>query len=170
MRIAQAHATYYPQRGGYIDLTQIDRYQNIWEDKYGIQLHIENGLIKQITLPDYENPNDNDYIGTIEGMKRDHPLFKQYMLEQNQKALEVLKDILGAYSVNKPMPENGGTIYFYGSETDYRYTEEFQLQLDLESDKMQKLLQDLYNYNELPISNFEDCARSLKGVCYESEH
>ena len=151
------------------ELTQIDRYQHIWEDGYGIQWHIADGIIRQITMPEYVAPKDNDYIG-MQGMKRDHPLFAQYKLEQHVKAMEVLKDILGTYSVNNPMPENGGTIYFYGQENDYRYSEDFQIQLDLESDKMQKLLLDLYNYNELPLSNFEDCDRHLKNVCYNSEN
>ena len=92
MRITTDHAQYHPQRSGFLELTQIDRYQNIWEDEYGIQWNIDGNRIKQITLPDYEKPMDDDYIG-MNGMKRDHPLFEQYKYEQHLKAMELIKDI-----------------------------------------------------------------------------
>jgi len=103
MTIAVSHADHHQQRGGTLELTQIDRYQNIWEDEYGIQWYVEDGRIKQITLPDYEHPQDKDNIG-IQGMKRDHPLFEQYKYEQQLKTMEIVKEILGAYAANKTMP------------------------------------------------------------------
>lgn len=128
MKIATAHAQHHPQKRGFLDLTQIDRYQNIWEDGYGIQWNIEGNLIKQITLPDYETPMDNDYIG-MQGMKRDHPLFEQYKYEQQLKAMEIIKDILGDYSINKPMFEKWEQNYFNGLEIDNSYSEALQVKL-----------------------------------------
>jgi len=91
MTIAASHADHHEQRGGTLELTQIDRYQNIWEDEYGIQWYVEDGRIKQITLPDYEHPQDKGNIG-IQGMKRDHPLFEQYKYEQYLKAIEPMPE------------------------------------------------------------------------------
>jgi len=91
MTIAVLHADHHEQRGGTLELSQIDRYQNIWEDEYGIQWYVKDGRIKQITLPDYEYPQDKDNIG-IQGMKRDHPLFEQYKYEQYLKAIEPMPE------------------------------------------------------------------------------
>ena len=142
--ISASHAADTTHAGETLHLVQIDRAEHLWVDQYGYQWMIIGNTVRQITVPEYLVPNDNTY-GTLHGPDRNHPEFASSVYAEQQKAQETLAEILGHATIMKPLPENGGTIYFDATGTDSRSGDSFKLLLELETARMHQLSNLLYD-------------------------
>ena len=130
--ISASHAADTTHAGETLHLVQIDRAEHLWVDQYGYQWKIIGNTVRQITVPEYLVPNDNTY-GKLHGPDRNHPEFASSVYAEQQRAQETLAEILGHATIMKPLPENGGTIYFDATGTDSRSGDSFKLLLELET-------------------------------------
>ncbi len=142
--ISTSHATGISNTVETLHLVQIDRAEHLWVDQYGYQWMIIGNTVRQITTPEYVVPDDNTY-GTLHGPDRNHPDFASTVYAEQKRAQETLAEILGHATIIKPLPENGGTIYFDATGTDSRKGDSFKLVLELETARMQQLSNLLYD-------------------------
>ncbi len=142
--ISTSHATGISNTVETLHLVQIDRAEHLWVDQYGYQWMIIGNTVRQITTPEYVVPDDNTY-GTLHGPDRNHPDFASTVYAEQKRAQETLAGILGHATIIKPLPENGGTIYFDATGTDSRKGDSFKLVLELETARMQQLSNLLYD-------------------------
>ncbi len=141
--ISTSHATGISNTDETLHLVQINRAEHLWVDQYGYQWIIIGNTVRQITIPEYLVPDDNTY-GTLHGPDRNHPDFASIIYAEQKRAQETLAGILGHATIIKPLPENGGTIYFDATEPSSRDSDSFKLLLELEAERMYQISNLLY--------------------------